>query len=223
MEENSVDEDLPARCQECAKSVRTFIHEGCSTCQKVSFEEDVLCYLNRSVQDPDSFECHAFQSGPRLSIVSRRGGRPESKDQPAEAALDETLNSDKLKYRRALALQKLARDPDALMIYVQYHLAWNVAGRRPAFSEPATMLDFVIDTIAGCSDVVGGVAYLLWLAPDHIHVHVESDGEVSPDSMAKEIKRLSEAAILERFPDLVASSEAGQRLWDEAYFVETIG
>ena len=41
--------------------------------------------------------------------------------------------------------------------------------------------------------------------------------------MAQKIKRLAEARILERFPDLIASLEVERRLWDEAYFVETIG
>jgi len=41
--------------------------------------------------------------------------------------------------------------------------------------------------------------------------------------MAQQMKRLSEAAILERFPDLMASSEGEKGLWDEAYFAGTIG
>jgi len=56
-----------------------------------------------------------------------------------------------------------------------------------------------------------------------MHLYVESDGEVSPDNMAQKLKRLLEVTILERFPDLIASQEGERRLWDEAYFVETIG
>jgi REP element-mobilizing transposase RayT len=41
--------------------------------------------------------------------------------------------------------------------------------------------------------------------------------------MAQKLKRLSEASILERFPDLIASPDVETGLWDEAYFVETIG
>jgi REP element-mobilizing transposase RayT len=74
-----------------------------------------------------------------------------------------------------------------------------------------------------CNEAVGGFTSLLWLAPDHIHLYVESDGEVSPDDMAQKLKRLSEASVLERFPDLIASPEVETGLWDEAYFVETIG
>jgi REP element-mobilizing transposase RayT len=41
--------------------------------------------------------------------------------------------------------------------------------------------------------------------------------------MAQKLKRLLEVPILERFPDLIASPEVGRKMWDEAYFVETIG
>ena len=133
------------------------------------------------------------------------------------------LDCDKVKYQRALALQKLASNPDDVMLEIKYHFAWNVVGRRPAFAEPATTIDFISDTITNCSEEVGGFASLLWLAPDHIHLCVESDGEVSPDNMAQELKRLSEVPILERFRDLISSPDVETGLWDEAYFVETIG
>ena len=169
------------------------------------------------------FDCRAFQ--PLLKLVASSGQetRPEPKAQPAEITLEKLLNSDKIKYQRALALQKLARNPNDVMLEIKYDFAWNVAGRRPAFLEPATTIDFINDTITNCSEAMGGFASLLWLAPDHIHLYVESDGEVSPDNMAQELKRLSEVPILERFPDLIASPEVETGLWDEAYFVETIG
>jgi len=221
--ESSSDNRLPAKCQECIKSSKQFIHGRCSFCQNLSFQEEVLCYLSRSTQNSDFFECHAFQ--PLLKLVVSPGEeiQPEPKGQPAEISLEKLLDSDKVKYQRALALQKLARNPDDVMIQIKYHFAWNVVGRRPVFAEPATTIDLINDTITTCSDAVGGFASLLWLAPDHIHVYVESDGEVSPDNMAQKLKQLLEIAILERLPDLVASPEVEKRLWDEAYFVETIG
>jgi len=189
----------------------------------LSFQEEVLCYLNRSTQNPAFLECHAFQPLLKLAASPGQEIRPEPEPRVAEITLEKLLDSDKVKYQRALALQKLARNPDDVMLEIKYHFAWNVVGRRPAFAEPATAIDFIKDIITTCSDAVGGFASVLWLAPDHIHLYVESDGEVSPDNMAQKLKQLLEIPILERFPDLIASPKVERRLWDEAYFVETIG
>ena len=223
LEKMSSRNHFPIKCLECAKSSKSFIHDRCSFCQDLSLQEEVLCDLNRSTQNPTFFECHAFQ--PQLKLVASSGKetRPAPKVQSVEIILEKLLDSDKVKYQRALALQKLARNPDDVLLEIKYHFAWNVIGRRPAFAEPTPTIDFIIDNVMTCSEAVGGFASLLWLAPDHIHLYVESNGEVSPDDMAQKLKRLSEASILERFPDLIASPEVETGLWDEAYFVETIG
>jgi len=214
---------LPAKCQECVKSSKPFIHGRCTFCQDLGFQEKTLCHLNRCIQNSVSFECYAFQ--PLLKLVQSSGQEtmPEPKVPSAEITIEKLLDSDKVKYQRALALQKLARDPEDIMIEIKYHFAWNVIGRRPVFTKPERMIDFICDTITACSNAMGGISYLLLLAPDHIHVYVESDGNVSPDNMAQDLKRLSEMPILERFPDLIAYPEVETGLWDRAYFVETIG
>jgi REP element-mobilizing transposase RayT len=214
---------FPIKCLECTKPSKSFIHDRCSFCQDLSFQEEVLCDLNRSTQNPTFFECHAFQPLLKLVASSGQDTGPEPKVQSAEITLEKLLNSDKVKYQRTLALQKLARNPDDVILEIKYHFVWNVIGRRPAFAEPTPTVDFIIDNIMNCNEAVGGFTSLLWLAPDHIHLYVESDGEVSPDDMAQKLKRLSEASVLERFPDLIASPEVETGLWDEAYFVETIG
>ena len=223
LEKTSSRDQFPVKCLECAKSSKPFINGRCSFCQDLSFQEEVLCDLNRSTQNPTFFECHAFQ--PLLKLIAPAGQqtRPERQIQSAEIALEKLLDSDKVKYQRALALQKLARNPDDVMLDIKYHFAWNTISRMPVFAEPAYAIDFISNTITTCSEAVGGFACLLWLAPDHIHLYVESDGELSPGNMAQKLKRLSEIQILVRFPDLIASSEAERRLWDEAYFVETTG
>ncbi|MFH2047698.1 MAG: hypothetical protein ABIK92_21430 [Pseudomonadota bacterium] len=43
----SSQDNFPAKCLECAKSSKAFIHSKCSYCQKLSFQEEVLCDLNR--------------------------------------------------------------------------------------------------------------------------------------------------------------------------------
>ena len=223
MEKTSSQNVFPEKCLVCAKSSKPFIPAGCRSCRDLNFQEEVLCDLNRSTQDPGFFECHAFQPSLKLVASSGQETRMEPKAHSVGFTSERLLDSDRIKYQRALALQKLARNPDDIILDIKYHFVWNVIGRRPAFAAPEPMIDYVANVIATCGEAVGGLANLLWLAPDHIHLYVESDGEVSPDNMAQELKRQTEVAILERFPDLIASTDVGAGLWGDAYFVETVG
>lgn len=78
------------------------------------------------------------------------------------------------------------------------------------------------DIFTGCGHTVAGMVSLLWLAPDHIHLYVESDGEKSPDMIMQELKMISQPSIHEIYNGLNEDLSAKTLLWDEAYFVETI-
>lgn len=223
LEKASSRNQFPEKCLKCAKSSKPLIHDGCSFCQDLRFQEEVFCDLNRSAQNPHVFECHAFQ--PLLKLITSSGQKnpPEVTIQSLEIAFKKRLNSDKVKYQRALALQKLSRNPEEVMLNIKYHFAWNVVSRIPVFRNSESAIDLIDHTITACSEAVGGFACLLWLAPDHLHVYVESDGGVPADSMAHTIRKKSEISILERFPGIISSSKVEKRVWDEAYFVETLG
>ncbi len=81
----------------------------------------------------------------------------------------------------------------------------------------------VNDAFFGSSSSVGSFVSLLWLAPDHVHVYLESDGEKPVEIIAQEIKRSSESSILGRASEMVLNAVVGNDLWDKAYFVESIG
>ena len=81
----------------------------------------------------------------------------------------------------------------------------------------------VNDAFFGSSSSVGSFVSLLWLAPDHVHVYLESDGEKPVEIITQEIKRLSESSILGKASEMVLNAVVGNDLWDKAYFVETIG
>ncbi len=227
LEEMSSLNHFPGRCRECAKSYRSMIHGKCSFCQDLEFQENVLCHLNRCMQNPAVFECYAFQ--PALKLVGSSDREISSlpngvvKDNSSQNNFQKLLDSDKIKYQRALALQRLGRDPDSVFVDFKYHFAWNVIYRKPVFARSAKFFDFVSDTFSKCSEIVGGFVDLRWLAPDHLHLYVESDGSNSVETIAQEMKRVSAAAILAEFGDLKASLGAQKELWDKAYFVETIG
>lgn len=218
--------ELPAKCMECAKSEMSCFHGKCHFCRDLEFDESILCELNRCVQNNSDFECHAFQpmlklAGPSKNNVPRFDDN-SIKNIKEKLFLD-LLNSDKIKYERALALQKLARDPDGVYVQLKYHFAWNVSFRRSVFSPANTFFDFVSDTFLRCSELAGAFVDLLYLAPDHIHLYVESDGELSIEEIVHRIKRFSNNAILEKFPLIRDRLSGNTELWDEAYFVETIG
>ncbi|MGA9177291.1 MAG: transposase, partial [Desulfobacterales bacterium] len=61
------------------------------------------------------------------------------------------------------------------------------------------------------------------LASDHIHVYVESDGELSIEEIVHRIKQFSNEAILKKFPLIRDKLGNDTEIWDEAYFTETIG
>ena len=121
LEKTSPRNHLPTKCQECVKSSKPFVNSRCTFCQDLGFQEKTLCHLNRCIQNSVSFECYAFQ--PLLKLVQSSGQEtwPESKTQSAEITLEKLLDSDKVKYQRALALQKLARDPEDVMLEIKYH------------------------------------------------------------------------------------------------------
>ena len=218
--------ELPAKCMECNKSTVSRIHRKCRFCDDLEFEESVLCDLNRSVQVESDFECHAFQ--PILKLVGPSKNKvPGIKNGSAKEIKIKSflglLQSDKIKYERALALQKLDRDPDGVYVRLKYHLSWNVSRRRVVFSSADEFIDFVHGTFLECSELTRGFVDLLYLSPDHVHLYMESGGELSIEKVVNEIKRFSNNAVLKKFPLLKDKLSGDIEIWDEAYFVETIG
>lgn len=215
---------MPPKCRHCAKSSGPNIHEKCIFCQNLEFDEAVLCHLNRCMQDPVEFTCYAFQ--PMLKLVGTIGQKAEDLTEPPKEHPKREFNllrSDRIKYKRALALQKLSRNPDDVFMELKYHFAWNVVYRRPVFMPISDFFDFVDETFMECGDLIGGFATLLYLASDHVHLHVESDGELSVEEMVQEMKQYSSDAILTEFSELKETFDQGSDIWDETYFAETVG
>jgi REP element-mobilizing transposase RayT len=144
-------------------------------------------------------------------------------DTSGKDAFKALFHSDKVQYERALALQMLDRDSDTIISKLKYHLVWNVSVRTPVFVPANDFFDVVHDVFLESSEVANGVVNLLYLALDHVHVYVESYGERSVEGMANDIKRFTAQNILEKIPSLRDTLGASMHVWDEAYFVETIG
>ena len=217
---------LPIECLECAGFDNARIHESCHVCHALEFPESILCDLNRSVQETTSFQCHAYRPALRLVGALEKetpGQDGGSRVPPKRESFKELFHSDKVKYERALALQKLSRDPDTVILQLKYHFVWNVSLRTPVFVPASAFVSFVHDTFLGCSQAAGGFSRLVYLAPDHVHVYVGSDGERSVEDMVHDIKKISAKTIREEFSSLQDMFGEGVGLWDDAYFVETVG
>ena len=212
----------PELCRKCAVRDGRTIHDRCDFCIDLAFDEGNLCDLTRSVQEWGNFDCYAFRpaSKPRLSMIESVEVPDDRKPLTSKFVDDTLLFSDRFKYRHALAVQKIRSDPDSVNMDLKYHLAWNVARRKPVFLPPADARRLIDNAFSVCGEQIGGIANVLWLAPDHVHVHVESNGEKSIETVVKVLKRVSSQAL--RASD-VSSSRKGRIVWEKAYFVETIG
>lgn len=218
--------ELPKVCLECVGLDNARIHKNCHVCHALGFRESILCDLNRSVQEIASFQCHAFRPALRLveALEKKMPGQDVSaEDIPERDSFKELFHSDKIKYERALALQKLSRDPDSVIVQLKYHSLWNVSHRTPVFAPVGDFIDVVHDTFMESSEAAQGFVNSLYLAPDHVHVYVESDGKRSVEDMVHDIKKVSTKAIREEFSSLQDILGEGVGLWDDAYFVETAG
>ena len=213
--------EIPKKCHECRKYSRPITHGKCTFCQTLAFKEGILCDLNRRVQHPENFECFAFT--PILKLVGSSKQNQVCESNESTEPFQNFFESDRFKYQRALAVQKMKNDPDAVFIDMKYHLAWNVVRRRSSFPDPQNAFRIVADAFFDCSSSLDSFVSLLWLAPDHVHIYLESNGEKSIETIAQEVKRLSESSIIARASDMVLNAVAGNDLWDKAYFAETIG
>ncbi len=217
--------ELPIKCQKCAESVRSMFNSKCDYCKKLEFHEEVLCHLNRCMQDSTNFKCYAFR--PILKVINQSNNKILDvskcpKEQHAKRYFDKLPDSDKSKYERALALQKLRYDPDTVIINLKYHFVWNVIYRFPVFDQSIDVFKFIHSSLQECNESIGGFVNLLWLAPDHVHLYVESDGEKSVEEMIQEIKQRSRKAILSKFAEIKNKLSGTDKIWDETYFTETI-
>jgi REP element-mobilizing transposase RayT len=212
----------PQLCRKCDALGRRTIPEQCHLCRDLAFDERVLCDLTRSIQNREDFACHAFRPLSRLRLSSVRTVDDRSDDQKS-ASTPGGVDADHLKYREALAMQRLRTDPDTVSVDLKYHLVWNVAHRKPIFDHSGHNRVIIDEVFVGCGDRIGGSASVLWLAPDHIHVYFESDGEKSIETVVKVLKRVSLQRLRAHLAPEVSSSRKNRVAWDKAYFAETIG
>jgi REP element-mobilizing transposase RayT len=213
-------QDFPAKCRSCLKADRDSIISNCQFCRDYLFPDTVLCDLNRTIQSSaNEFDCHAFQ--PMLNLVT-----PKKKQIPDPVDNDKKQNglflSDETKYQIALYLQKLDRDPDFVYTALKYHISWNVSQREKAFPESPDSIEAISAIFKNPIKQADTIVLPLWIASDHVHVYVETSGKISIDKITRNIKKATEQKLI-RCLNGMDRRNSKAPLWDDAYFVETIG
>jgi REP element-mobilizing transposase RayT len=210
--------EYPILCRDCFKLNTLKPHLFCKFCKDIALPEATLCELNRSVQDDRmTFQCHAFQPVLRdIKAAPTKAIKPEDIEAQRNKNIQGMMQSDKIKYKIALALQKLSRNPDAVITDLQYHLVWTIVNRQPLFKSEKD-IEKGREIFKECAKKNGGFFRLVQVAPDHVHFILESDGEKPIDTIIKRFKKHVDKEMQRTF------NEISGQIWSDAYFVETVG
>lgn len=210
--------EYPSRCRDCFKLNTLKSHLFCKFCEDTSLPETTLCGLNRSIQhDMMKFQCHAFQPMLRdIKAVPSNQEKPEDIESPRKKIIQSMVQSDRSKYKNALSLQKLKRNPDAVILDLQYHLIWTIVNRKSLFkSDEDIEKGWAI--FRQCAEENDEYFKVIQIAPDHVHLLLESDGGKPIDTVIKNLNKQVNKAMQHTF------DEVSGRIWSDVYFVETVG
>jgi REP element-mobilizing transposase RayT len=206
---------IPNLCQECHKHHHTTFVKECRLCSDLRFPEQILCNLVRDeIRDEDSFECHAFR--PKLSVVSRDDTEPSQTE-------DESDNTEgmspKEKWFKAYAVQQLGMNPDLIYANLRYHVVFSTVQLTKLFSHQD--FDRLVEIFHQAEFPFENTnVHLLCLAPDHMHLYIDSSPDCTLDDIANAVMESSEREIAVQLPDLQKSSNS---LWARACFLEGLG
>ena len=196
-------------CTTCHKFENDTATAPCGFCESIAFPEHVLCELTRGAQEKlKRFRCDAFRA--KLSLVG------EGRKKLNEAEPDNVLGAAQ-KYRLAVALQQLQKNPDEIRHALKYHLCFVTRKRAPIFDGAELLIAPMIDGIMALDTNVKGImkARLLWFAADHIHIYLEGTPDCSAHSLA--------SAARKRVGAITDTLLPGANIWEKFYFTGTIG
>ena len=202
-------------CEKCFKYYNSVIYRECSFCRNYSFQENILCDLNRSSQITDSgIECYAYK--PNLSVV----GENKEIYEGVQYSDKKLELSDRLKWLKAYALQQWKYDPDKIFANLNYHVCLITKKREKLFEN---IINRSVETTAIFNNIANqfdGKMGVLYVSSDHMHIHIESSPDYSVDEVISKSIVSLEFAIKTEF-----SKSFGEKkeIFENSYFIETIG
>lgn len=193
-------------------------------CHSITFSEHILCDLIREGQgDAPSFECFAFR--PNLLLVA--GGKqpstaitPESDPDGAQQTSQETLRW-KDQWFLAYAKQQLQFYADHVFYDMKFHLCLTTQQRRQLLTDTDQYFASLAEIVYQSGKPFEGKVALLAMGADHLHIYITSTPHDPFEIIVRHILTVVEQKCVERFPEL--SSSPGKPIFNQRYFVETIG
>lgn len=206
---------IPNLCQECHKQHNLTLVKECRLCSNLQFPEQTLCNLVRDeTGGEDSFECNAFR--PKLSVVNNDR---EEESETEDVSENTEGMSPKEKWFKAYAVQQLEMNPDLIYANIRYHVVFSTVQRTKLFSnQDFDRMDEMFQQVEFPFENTN--VHLLCLAPDHIHLYIDSSPDYPLNEIVNAVMESSEREMPTQLPDLQQNS---QLLWERAYFFEGIG
>ncbi|MFH1217323.1 MAG: transposase [Pseudomonadota bacterium] len=214
--------ELPVRCTRCLSLPGNHPCNGCQVCRDQAMAESFLCGIARRATGSAAFVCEAFR--PHLSIVGKSGPRAA-----IEICQDkETYFNDVVKLigsgpcagkgctRPSCQGGERKEGAD------RFHVVWVVHQRKPLFADSSRFVSFLHDVFLSCGNLMAGKVLLLWLAPDHLHLYIESSPRENVEDLVEDLQGLVQDTLLQEFADLRRLYEKKQ-IWEREFFVEQIG
>jgi REP element-mobilizing transposase RayT len=126
------------------------------------------------------------------------------------------------KYRLALALQQLQRNPDEIVCNLQYHLCLVTRHREQIFVDTEPYIEPIVQCFESLAVEAAGIikARLLWLAADHMHIYLEATPDYAVDRLAGMLRKHLEKTVCN------SSSVPLKRktpVWEELYYAGSLG
>lgn len=213
--------EIPARCTRCLAFSFDQPLSNCQVCHDQALFESYLCDIARSSSSAQSFICHAFR--PNLTLV----GRQEEKT--AEKAVCQNKQTYFANVVRLMGSGQCAGggcgnqgcQPESNGAAEKYHVVLSVRQRKPVFAASNMYVSFLHDVFLSCGHLMAGKVFLLWLAPDHLHLYLECAGWESENEIVEDLQGLVHDALMQEFPGLRKDYEK-TLIWDRDFFLEKI-
>jgi len=220
-----------ASCNNCFKHHHNVIAKDCSICQKLAFEEEILCSLLQPAKNDVEIDCFAYKHN--LSVVTAADNNDAEK--PNTVLLDSKDNnekdnkedvvwddkqfqiSNKHKWLKALALQKLSFSPDQIITNLSFHICLVTKARKPLFLDTDIDLSSIFSEAGSLFD---GHLEVLSYGKDHIHLYANTSPDFSLDEVVNKALSFAEPKIKELYPELFKDKKT---MFENAYFAESIG